>query len=166
MTDQTLNGIQVNGIGYSVVSAEPGVFSPWDYGIEPESVCSSNWSGYVAGYEVVEDVLRLSSLSVGWSPPRKRPKSQQLAPDDPLRILDDWDPAPLPALNGVEPESIGGGYMHYADLAMPLDYSGRILGCSGDPDSPLPGECQVFTFESGRLVEIVESSWSGFLELL
>ncbi|MDC0661406.1 hypothetical protein [Marinobacter sp. SS21] len=163
MTDQALDGIRVNGIGYDIVRANPGLFSPWDYGIEPHSLCSSNWSGYVAGFEVVGKRLCLSSLSVGWSRPRKRPADRELPPDDPLRILGELEPAPLPALNGVTPEPISGSYMLYSDVDMPLDYTGRLVGCKGDPRWPEAGDCLEFVFEAGILMAAVETPWNDLV---
>lgn len=151
MTDQVSDGLRVDGVGYDIQSANPGVFSPWDYGIEPQDVCSSNWSGYIAGFEVVDKRLYLSLLSVGYSPPRKRPAERD---QDDLEVISGFfDPGPPPALNGVTPEPAGGGYLYYRDVDMPLDYTGRLIGCPGDSGSAGGGTCLEFVFESGILVE-------------
>ncbi|SFN24606.1 hypothetical protein [Marinobacter pelagius] len=154
MTDQVLDSIQVFGVGYELVAEDPGVFSPWDYGIEPHSICSSNWSGYVAGFEVRDRRLYLSSLSVGWAPP-KRITGRDPAENDPLG-LDQYQPQTLPELNGVAPKPISGSYMLYTGVGMPLDYTGRLIGSGDYPDS-LEGLME-FVFESGVLIEVIERS--------
>ncbi|WP_029652638.1 hypothetical protein [Marinobacter daepoensis] len=152
MTAQVLDGLRVDGIGYCLVQAEPGPFSPWDYGIEPNSICSSNWAGYVAGFEVLGRRLYLASLSVGWAPPR-RITGRDPAGDDPLGLLAVGGPQELPALNGVMPESSTGSYMAYSNVQLPLDYTGRLIGCMGDVAAPKPDDCRVFVFEAGILVD-------------
>lgn len=153
MTDQVLDGLRVDGIGYRLIQAEPGAFSPWDYGIEPRSICSSNWAGYIAGFEVLDKQLYLSSLSVGWAPPRQN-TGRDPAEDDPLGLLAMCGPKELPALNGVTPEPISGSYMAYSGVELPLDYTGCLVGCAGNVDEPEPGACRRFVFETGILVDI------------
>lgn len=134
MTDQTPESIRYDGEGFSVIGAEPGVFSPWDYGIWPESICSSNWSGYNTHYAVRDGVLYLNYLTVGHIPRRGPPPKED--PDDPLSMIEAGSP-PLPLLNGVEAQEGSMGYWDYNDIDMMLDYTGTLTVANGDkPRAP------------------------------
>ncbi|WP_417531600.1 hypothetical protein [Marinobacter lipolyticus] len=127
MTDQERNSLRYKESGYDLLSANPGLFSPWDHGIEPQDVSSSNWSGYLAGFEVVSHRLYLVSLYVGYSP-KPRGWTSEMKENDPLADL--WgfgSVAPLPPLNGATAEDVGGGYWLYRDIGLALDYTGKLV---------------------------------------
>lgn len=123
MTTQETDTVCYQGQGFSVVQAEPLPFSPWQHGIEPEPICSSNGSGFVAGFAITQQQLYLSYLRVGHTPRRKASTQNT---QDPLSLLLAGS-KPLPLLNQVAAESAGMGYWHYQNLQLALSYTGTLL---------------------------------------
>lgn len=152
MTDQSYNAIHHDGNGYLVLAAEPGLFSPWDYGIEPESVESSNWSGYEALFSVEAERLYLHSLDVGRL--HRKPSQRRPDDDDPLAVLAFGEPEPLPPLNGVAAENANSSYWRYDNVGLALDYSGTLV-VGNDPSAyelDEPCETRELTFVNGKLI--------------
>ncbi|WP_226661474.1 hypothetical protein [Microbulbifer aggregans] len=147
MTDQLNNGLRYNGEGYDLLAAEPGLFSPWEHDIEPEVVCTSNWAGYVAIFDIRNQRLYLDNLSVGHTPRRGPPRLQD--PDDPLSFLCAGSP-PLPLLNGVAAKNAGSSYWEYTDINLALDYTGRLT-LSHSTDTHERGYLQLH-FQQGQLI--------------
>ncbi len=63
MTTQATDGIQYNGLGYSLLSNSP--FYPGQIGLHPEPISSACWRGYMASYSVENNQLYLTYLEVG-----------------------------------------------------------------------------------------------------
>lgn len=170
MTDQTSNGLHYDGEGYAIMCAEPGIFSPWDHGIEPEDICTSNWAGYVCLFEVRNDHLYLNYLTVAHTPRRGPPPKED--PDNPLSMLVAGSP-PLPLLNGVKAQKGSMGYWDYLDVDLKLDYTGTITVANGDEppqtsyepewsfetvvnqDPPQTAQYLALTFEHGKLMTAI-----------
>lgn len=124
MTDQVLDSILYQGKGYSLLNAEPAIFSPWDYGIKPESISSSNAAGYIACYKVTGKQLQLDTLRVAY-PTSIRRKVADKAEDAWANLL--AKKAPLPLLNAIAANRIGSGYWQYDAIGLALNYSGTLF---------------------------------------
>lgn len=132
MTDQLCDGVRYGGVGYDLLGAAPGIFSPHEHGIEPYAVCTSNGCGWLAGYQVLAGRLYLQNLQVGQRPRFRGPSSDPGL--DALLGIGDGKPESLPALNGVQARVFCDGYMLYEKLGLPLDYSGRVTLGNAGPD--------------------------------
>ncbi|SFM34613.1 DUF6231 family protein [Marinobacter zhejiangensis] len=143
MTDQICNRhLSFEGTAYELLESHPGVFSPWDYGIEPEDVETSNGSGYELYLKVEDKRLFVDCLVVGYIPPK--PARLRADSTDPLDQLL-GEKAPLPLLNGVRPEKLNASYWHYSDVNLALDYTGTLVAGTGKDVLEL-------TFKAGQLV--------------
>lgn len=143
MTDQICNqSLFFDGNAYELLESRPGVFSPWDYGIEPEAVESSNWSGFQVFFSVQNGQLLLDCLVVGYIPPKP-----VITQPDPIAELDRLlgPKQPLPALNSVQPVKMSGCYWSYDNVNLALDYTGALV--VGDDNRLLE-----LTFKEGQLL--------------
>ncbi|SDW30967.1 DUF6231 family protein [Marinobacter mobilis] len=144
MTDQICNqSLSFDGNAHNLLASQPGLFSPWDYGIEPEAVESSNWSGYQAFYTIENGQLLLECLVVGYIMPKPA-----ITQPDHLAELDRLigPKQPLPALNNVEPEKMSGCYWQYNNVNLALDYTGTLT--IGDDHVR-----RELTFKEGKLLD-------------
>ena len=156
MTDQILDGLHHDGTGYNILDATPGLFSPWEHGIEPEEVSTNNYCGYIALFEIREGHIYLHHLSVGHTPARGKPP----APNSDELLDIPMGSAPLPELNGVRPSPASAGYFAYDNVNLPLDYTGTLTLSEAGPAGQQQGRLTIISFQSGRLLDIEISTCS------
>jgi len=91
------------------------LFHPMQYGLFPESSCTACWKGFVATYEVQDDILCLKNLDINV---------------EKIRKLFFWSSS-IPKLNGKKPsdnESLYNMFSHhFQDVNLPFSYTGWIL---------------------------------------
>jgi len=156
MSDQIPDGLHKDGKGYYILNATPGLFSPWDHGIEPEEVSTNNYSGYIALFDIREGYIYLHHLSVGHTPARRKPPTTNI--DDIFDIP--MGSAPLPELNGVKASRATGGYFDYESVNLPLDYTGTLTLAETELVSEQERSVTIMSFKNGRLVNIELSASS------
>jgi hypothetical protein len=89
-----------------------GLFVPEAHGLEPQSSCSACWRGYLVGYEVADDRLRLRDLSL-------------FAPAEEMAAARKGEGKPLFGVRPYVPEK--SSIVRYDDLHHPLDFTGGLL---------------------------------------
>jgi len=68
MTAQVCDTVVFNGLAYQLAEFEgSGLFDPKEHGFEPMGFSTACWRGFVCGYEIVDQHLVLTSLSMGLS---------------------------------------------------------------------------------------------------
>lgn len=111
MTGQVSDQYRYKGEAYSLIAlSDPINFLPEDYGLNPASVCSACWRGFICEFQITEQGLFLEDLYV--------------------RDRDDH----YPQINGIGPEPVkkgdkirNMGMRCYRNLKLPVPYTGRIL---------------------------------------
>ena len=65
MTAQFEDTIIYNQERYSITAETDSIdFDPWEYGLEPESICTACWSGYWCEYKITDSELYLHKLYI------------------------------------------------------------------------------------------------------
>ena len=68
MTAQIGDTLVLNQLVYQLAELEgSGLFNPDEHGFEPVGFCSACWRGFVCEYEVIDERLFLTRLSIGLS---------------------------------------------------------------------------------------------------
>jgi hypothetical protein len=114
VTAQVPDVVMLGDRAFSVTAVDGGpLFEPEDQNLQPQPTGTACYRGHVATYAVVGEGLILVALEVGSA---QRP----------------------PTLDGVEPTFDSFGFVwRYAAVALPIDFTGRLLVGDGDvPGSP------------------------------
>ena len=116
MTAQFSDLFFYNDKGFSIADFQGDeLFHPVTYGMLPKSSCTACWKGFVATYEVQDDILCLKNLDINVEKIRKKYF---------------WSSS-IPKLNGEKPfkgESLYNAFdHHFQDANLPLSFTGWIL---------------------------------------
>lgn len=114
MTAQVQDSFSYFGENHALVAfSNDEPFSPASAGYRPVMASTACYRGYVCGYEVKDDQLRLCELWVNHQP-GEAPITQRLQPPD---------------LNGIvgARETAFFGSWHFSNVGLPLTYSGGLL---------------------------------------
>lgn len=115
MTAQVQDSLSYGGEKHALVAASHGEpFSPTAAGYRPVMASTACYRGYVCGYEVKDEQLRLCELWVNHQP-GEAPVSRRLQPPDLNGVVGVWD------------ENSFFGNWHFSNVALPLTYTGGLL---------------------------------------
>lgn len=112
MTGQAADVFRYQGVDYDLAGISEGtLFDPSQFGMDPSSISTACWRGYVAIFTLADSLLILDSLSVCLLEPGER------------RVRKEGPP-----LNGVTPTGREHGLNNiYEGVNLHLDYTGGLL---------------------------------------
>lgn len=110
MTAQVPDKYEYEGKEYSIIAMSDDIeFSPEQYGLEPQYICTACWRGYAVKYAIEDEKLLVKNLFVSDSS------------------------SGFPNINGIEAESIGDIiFSHmYRNINLQTEYTGKIVMGNG-----------------------------------
>ncbi|GAA2438162.1 hypothetical protein GCM10010191_61650 [Actinomadura vinacea] len=157
MTGQISDEVTYRGKPYALTGANgTGLFDPASLGLRVRMISTACWRGYVAGYAVLDDALKLTRLELGLD---DRPEVFGVRPDEPhdpeeAEDSENFLPPPRhPAYSGLDvPVPFTGG------LLIGRDFDSSYYVHMGYQAGWKYEDLQELIFEDGRLVEAHDRS--------
>jgi hypothetical protein len=113
MTVQISDTLLYDNRAFSITSLSDGkLFIPKDYGFNPVSFSTACWRGYFGSYEIIENILFLKNLAIGFSN-LESIKTKRTGQPIFLNKTPEWDE--------------NRGYFTYKDLNLNISFTGGIL---------------------------------------